>query len=193
MIEAVVKVNKDLIATMKAIRKELRDVTTTGGAYAKALVGQAGRFDADQNKVVFKHTFAPSGAKWKPLTPAYKKRKRVLRRQLGFGSLGKTLQLSGGLRKSLVQRGEDRIVRTKSGVLELGTKHRLAAVHQTGNPSGNLPARTMVGKTRNQRRHIRAKLALIAFTRFARVAKTQHVKDSFLAQLQKLRPNPRKF
>ena len=67
-----------------------------------------------------------AGEKWKKLSDPYKKRKRKKRPGR------KILDWYGDLRKSLTQRDGDRIARTSGDVIEVGSKHKLAEIHQKG-------------------------------------------------------------
>jgi phage gpG-like protein len=122
-----VRVTSKLGAAFDKLRGELRDTASLSGGVSEEIRRDAGDFDAKQNEQSFKTEGRASyGAPWHPLSPAY----AAAKRKTHPGR--KILVRSGSLRRSLTQQDSHRIVRLGSGVLELGTNHPLAAVHQAG-------------------------------------------------------------
>lgn len=138
---------KGLRRLEQAFDKARQEITTTTGGLRKRLERGMGGLDAGQNVQVFKRETDPStGKRWARLSPAYAKRKRQI------SNSRKVLVLRGDLKRSLTRRtpGGERVIRMTGMTMHLGTTRKTGAYHMKGR--SNMPARPMVGKTRNQLR-----------------------------------------
>ncbi len=112
------------------------------------------RFVKNEKKL-FTSEGSSGGRKWAALSPRYKKRKRKIRAKGGKKSLGKIMQLTGDLRKTLVNKGDDGHVAfgtvKPSVVISLGTRDRKAAWHgPTRFHNLRLPNRDVLQHTNEQ-------------------------------------------
>lgn len=124
MIVASVQIRRDFQAAMDALVSEVR---TMGSSLRKGVEIVAADKDAAQTDSVMASQSSPHGQAWAPLSPDYAEWKR---KQVGSK---KILQFSGEMRKSAIRRGHpNRRVFWTEGVLNLGTNHRLAKIHQEG-------------------------------------------------------------
>ena len=125
---------------------------------SKAILKPVATLDRGQNRTTFASQGAKSGGKWRKLTKPYARWKRdVAPAKLGSSPTAKILTLTGSMRNSLTtQKHDDRIERMKRNVIEVGTKHHLADIHQEG--KGNNPKRPPVRKSNKQEDGLAAQL-----------------------------------
>lgn len=123
MLTAQVLIAKDFEDALATIQRQLGNLD----GVSKDILANVGPVDKVQNTANFATEGAASGDTWAPLSARYAAAKRK-----AVGSK-KILVYSGDLRNASTNAGHpDRRVFMASGVVNLGTAHRLAAVHQFG-------------------------------------------------------------
>lgn len=177
------QIDRALKEARAKVMAELESIAKSGAQ--PTWLGLVAEVDAKQNVESFKTEGKASGDGWKALSPGYAEQKRAAiagRKNLIKSGFHKTspiikgrptsmniLVWSGAMRGSLTTASDsNRIVRWKPGLIELGTKHRLAPYHQQG--TSRMVARPPVHKSAQQVTYLKNAIARGMLTRMSVIA-----------------------